>query len=77
MQPIIFHLHIYVKVYIVNKINIHTEIDRCSGCFFYFLKDPRNNGHTCLGELEPAMGSSYLFMNLFEMFIDLEKRLLT
>lgn len=43
-------------------------------CFFAFLKDLRNNGHTCLGELEPAIESSYLFMNLFEMFIDLEKK---
>lgn len=44
------------------------------GCFFAFLKDLRNNGCTCLGELEPAIESSYLFMNLFEMFIDLEKK---
>lgn len=43
-------------------------------CFFAFLKDLRNNGCTCLGELEPAIESSYLFMNLFEMFIDLEKK---
>lgn len=44
------------------------------GCFFAFLKDLRNNGRTYLGELEPAIESSYLFMNLFEMFIDLEKK---
>lgn len=44
------------------------------GCFFAFLKDLRNNGRTCLGEREPAIESSYLFMNLFEMFIDLEKK---
>lgn len=44
------------------------------GCFFAFLKDLKNNGRTCLGELEPAIESSYLFMNLFEMFIDLEKK---
>lgn len=44
------------------------------GCFFAFLKDLRNNGRTCHGELEPAIESSYLFMNLFEMFIDLEKK---
>lgn len=43
-------------------------------CFFAFLKDLRNNGRTCLGELESAVESSYLFMNLFEMFIDLEKK---
>lgn len=43
-------------------------------CFFDFLKDLRNNGRTCLGELESAVESSYLFMNLFEMFIDLEKK---
>lgn len=43
-------------------------------CFFAFLKDIRNNGRTCLGELESAVESSYLFMNLFEMFIDLEKK---
>lgn len=43
-------------------------------CFFAFLKDLRNNGRTCLGELESAIESSYLFMNLFEMFIDLEKK---
>lgn len=43
-------------------------------CFFAFLKDLRNNGRTCLGELESAVRSSYLFMNLFEMFIDLEKK---
>lgn len=43
-------------------------------CFFAFLKNLRNNGRTCLGELESAVESSYLFMNLFEMFIDLEKK---
>lgn len=43
-------------------------------CFFAFLKDLRNNGRTCLGELESSVESSYLFMNLFEMFIDLEKK---
>lgn len=43
-------------------------------CFFAFLKDLRNNGRTCLGELESAVESSYLFMNLFEMFIDSEKK---
>lgn len=43
-------------------------------CFFAFLKDLRNNGRTCLGELESAVESSYLFMNSFEMFIDLEKK---
>lgn len=43
-------------------------------CFFAFLKDLRNNGRTCLGELESAVESLYLFMNLFEMFIDLEKK---
>lgn len=79
MQPIIFHLHIYVKVYIVNKINIHTEIDRCSRCFFYFLKDPRNNGRTCLGELEPCSYGEFISLHEFiwnvywlrEKFIDL------
>lgn len=41
MQPIIFHLHTYVKVYIVNKINIHIEIDRSSGVFLCFFKRPQ------------------------------------
>lgn len=41
MQLIIFHLHTYVKVYIVNKINIHIEIDRSSGVFLCFFKRPQ------------------------------------
>lgn len=44
------------------------------GCFFVFLKDFRNNGCICLGELELVIESLYFFMNLFEMFIDLEKK---
>lgn len=43
-------------------------------CFFVFLKDFRNNGRICLGELESVIESLYFFMNLFEMFIDLEKK---
>lgn len=43
-------------------------------CFFVFLKDFRNNGCICLGELELVVESLYFFMNLFEMFIDWEKK---
>lgn len=43
-------------------------------CFFVFLKDFRNNGCICYGELELVVESLYFFMNLFEMFIDLEKK---
>lgn len=75
MQPIIFHLHTYVKVYIVNKINIHIENDRCSGVFLCFFKRPQKQwSYMPRGTRAGYREFIYLFMNLFEMFIDLEKK---